>query len=44
MLFYNSHLIIWGFSRGSDGKESTCNAGDPGLIPAPGRYTGEENG
>ena len=22
-----------GFSGGSDGKESACNAGDPGLIP-----------
>ena len=22
-----------GFPRGSDGKESACNAGDPGLIP-----------
>ena len=22
-----------GFPAGSDGKESTCNAGDPGLIP-----------
>ena len=23
--------------HGSDGKESTCNAGDPGLIPRSGR-------
>ena len=23
------------------GKESTCNAGDPGLIPGLGRFTGE---
>ena len=22
-----------GFPGGSDGKESDCNAGDPGLIP-----------
>ena len=22
-----------GFPGGSDGKESTCNAGDPGSIP-----------
>ena len=28
----------------SDGKESTCNAGDPGSIPGPGRSPGEENG
>ena len=25
----------------SVGKESTCNAGDPGLIPESGRSTGE---
>ena len=29
---------------GSDGKESACNAGDPGLIPWSGRYPGEGNG
>ena len=23
----------WGFPSGSDGKESVCQAGDPGLIP-----------
>ena len=28
----------------SVGKESTCNAGDPGLIPGSGRSTGEEKG
>ena len=30
-------FIIWGALKslpgGSDGKESTCNTGDPGLIP-----------
>ena len=26
-----------GFPGGSDGKESFCNAGDPGLIPGSGR-------
>ena len=26
---------------GSDGKESTCNAGDPGLNPGSGRSPGE---
>ena len=26
------------------GKESTCNVGDPGLIPGLGRSPGEENG
>ena len=29
---------------GSDGKESTYNAGDPGLIPGLGRSPGEGNG
>ena len=28
---------------GSDGKESTCNAGDLGLIPGSGRSPGEGN-
>ena len=27
-----------GFSDGSDGKESTCNAGDLGLIPGLGQF------
>ena len=34
----------WGFPGGSDGKESACNAGDPGSIPGSGRTTGEGNG
>ena len=29
---------------GSDGKGSTCNAGDLGLIPGSGRFSGEGNG
>ena len=29
---------------GLDGKESTCNAGDPGSIPGSGRSPGEGNG
>ena len=33
-----------GFPDGSDGKEPACNAGDPGLIPGSGRYSGEWNG
>ena len=37
-------LLIWGFPGGSDGKESACNAGDQGSIPAPGRSPGEGNG
>ena len=31
------------FPSGSDGKESACNAGDPGSIPGSGRYPGEGN-
>jgi len=30
-----------GFPDGSAGKESTCNARDPGLIPGSGRSAGE---
>ena len=33
-----------GFPGGSDGKESACNAGDPGLIPGLGGFPGEGNG
>ena len=29
---------------GADGKESACNAGDPGSIPGLGRSPGERNG
>ena len=31
------------FHGGSDGKESACSAGDPGLIPGSGRSPGEGN-
>ena len=31
------------FPGGSNGKESACNAGDPGLIPGSGRSPGEGN-
>ena len=33
-----------GFSDGSAGKESTCNAGDLGSIPGLGRGPGEGHG
>ena len=29
---------------GSEGKESACNAGDPGMIPRLGRSSGERHG
>ena len=32
------------FPGGSDGKESTCNAGDLGSIPGLGRSPGEGKG
>ena len=32
-----------GFPGGSDGKESACNAGDPGSIPGSGRSPREGN-
>ena len=31
------------FPGGSDGKESACNEGEPGLIPGSGRSLGEGN-
>ena len=33
-----------GFPHSSVGKESACNAGDPGSIPGLGRSPGEGNG
>ena len=38
--------LFWGvgFPGGSDSKESTCNAGDLGLIPGLGRSLGEGHG
>jgi len=32
------------FPRGSDGKASACNVGDPGSIPGLRRFPGEGNG
>ena len=34
-------VLTLGFLGGSGGKESTCNTGDPGLIPGSGRFPGE---
>ena len=36
-------MYIMGFPGGSDGKESACDSGDPGLIPGLGRSPGEGN-
>ena len=35
---------IYCFRYSSVGKESACNAGDPGSIPGSGRFPGEGNG
>ena len=34
-------FLHMGSPENSDGKESSCNAGDPGLIPGSGRSAGE---
>ena len=41
---YNMVLLTMGFPGGSDGKESTCNAGDLGSIPGLGRFLGKGKG
>ena len=40
----NLGLLHCHFPGGSDGKASTYNVGDPGLIPGLGRFSGEGNG
>ena len=35
------HIADSGFPGSSAGTESTCNAGDPSLIPGSGRSPGE---
>ena len=37
-------MAHWGFLHSLVGKESTCNAGDPGLIPGSERSPGEGSG
>ena len=37
-------MLTEGFPDSSVGIESTCNAGEPGLIPGSGRSSGEETG
>ena len=47
-IFFFSFLFcisgLLGFPGGSDGKESTCNAGELGSLPRLGRSPGEGNG
>ena len=44
LIFEGKISIFWGFSSGSDGKESACSAGDSGSIPGSGRAAVEGNG
>ena len=37
-------LVHTGFPDGSDGKESSCNAGDTAFIPGSGRSLGGRHG
>jgi len=41
---FQGQMLIQRFPGGSDGKESACNVGDPGLIPGSGRFPGEVKG
>ena len=43
-LFEGTYLPSLGSSGSLDGKKSTCNEGDPDLIPGSGRSPGEGNG
>ena len=48
-LFLTEALMLsltkpWGFPHGTDGKESACNIGEPGLIPGSGRSPGGGHG
>ena len=44
LTWLNSIRLTWGFPISSVGKESICNAGDPGLIPGLRRSPGEGTG
>ena len=41
---YLPHTFLENYRSDSDGKESTCNAGDPGLVPGLERSPGGGNG
>ena len=43
-LFWNSLAFSMGLPGSSDGKESTCNAGDLGFVPGLGRLPGGVHG
>ena len=41
LLWLLTHMVYLGFPGSSAGKESSCNAGDPGVIPGWGSSPGE---
>ena len=41
---FTKGLTYGGFPGGSDGKDSACNAADPGLISGSGRSSGGVHG
>ena len=43
-VYMHECMHMYGFSGGSDGQESACNAGDLSLITESGRSPGEGNG
>ena len=43
-MFYRYLKLMRVFSGASDGKESACSVGDPGLIPGSGRSPGKGKG
>ena len=44
VICFKCSIVHMGFPYSSDRKETVCNAGDPGSIPASGRYPGEGSG
>ena len=43
MVYMDDLILFKATTNSSDHKESTCNAGDPGLISESGRSPGEGN-
>ena len=53
VIFFHSKIVLqpinygamsMGFPGGTDGRESACSVGDPGLIPGSGKSPREGNG
>ena len=42
--YLHSTYIVFDFPGSADGKESACNAGDPGSVPGLGRSSRERHG